>query len=146
MAFNHGLNDGQKFIGVFTLTPGGILPTFQIPFWVILLCALTRGFGTSFGGWRIIRRIGIQMVELSCWQGLSAEIDASISILSASNLGIPLSTTHTITTSIMGVAAARRLSSVRWEISREIVMAWIFTFPVCGFLSFITELLLKNIF
>lgn len=101
------------------LVLGRVLPNFEIPLWVILLCALTMGIGTSFGGWRIIRRIGMQMVELAPWQGFSAEMGASLAILGASSLGIPLSTTHTIATSIMGVAASRRMSAVRWGIAQE---------------------------
>ncbi|MBI3014517.1 MAG: inorganic phosphate transporter [Candidatus Tectomicrobia bacterium] len=148
MAFNHGLNDGQKFIGVFALalTLAGIFPGFHIPVWVILICALTMGIGTSFGGRKIIHKMGIKMVHLESWQGFSAETAASLTILGASHFGIPLSTTHSIGTAIMGVGAARRFSAVRWNVSQEIVMAWVLTFPICGTIAFLIALLLKLMF
>jgi PiT family inorganic phosphate transporter len=134
MAFAHGSNDGQKFIGVFTLALvlGGVLPSFQIPPWVILLCSITMGIGTSTGGWRIIRTMGMRMVKLETYQGFAAETGAATVIQTASHFGIPLSTTHTINTSIMGVGSVKGFSAVRWGIVRQIVAAWILTFPVCG--------------
>lgn len=148
MAYNHGSNDGQKFIGVFTLALvlGGVLPQFEIPLWVILLCALTMGMGTSIGGWKIIHKLGMRMTDLETWQGFSAETGASLTILGASQFGIPLSTTHTITTAIMGVGASRRMSAVRWGVSRDIVFAWLLTFPVCGFVAFVSALVLRKVF
>ncbi len=145
MAFNHGSNDGQKFIGVFALALvlGGVLPEFSIPYWVILLCAITMGIGTSFGGWKIIQKVGMQMTDLKTWQGFAAETAASLTILGASHFGIPLSTTHTITTAIMGVGTARRMGAVRWGISRDIVLAWLLTFPVCGTIAFLCGLLFR---
>ncbi len=139
MAFSHGSNDGQKFIGVFTLALvlGGILPEFNVPIWVILLCAVTMGVGTATGGWKIIRTMGIRLTKLEPIHGFSAETAAAVVIELASRLGIPLSTTHTISTSIMGVGAIRRLSAVRWGVAREIVAAWILTFPVCGLIAFL---------
>jgi inorganic phosphate transporter, PiT family len=146
MAFNHGSNDGQKFIGVFALTLllGGQTDTFTIPWWVVLLCAVTMGVGTSVGGWKIMKTLGSRMTDLETWQGFSAEAGASATILLASALGIPLSTTHTITTAIMGVGASKRWSAVRWGVSREIVFAWILTFPICGTISFLSALLLRH--
>lgn len=148
MAFNHGLNDGQKFIGVFTLALvlGGILPSFQIPLWVIILCAVTMGVGTSVGGKNIIGTLGMRVTDLTTWQGFSAEAGASLTILGASAAGIPLSTTHTITTSIMGVGASRRVSAVRWSVVADIALAWIFTFPVCGAIAYVSSLILKHLF
>ncbi len=148
MAFNHGSNDGQKFIGVFALALvlGGVLPSFSIPVWVIFACALTMGIGTSIGGWKIIKTLGIKMTNLETWQGFSAETGASLTILGASHFGIPLSTTHTIGTAIMGVGAAKRKTAVRWGVSRDIVWAWILTFPICGTIAFLSALLLKFIF
>jgi len=139
MAFSHGSNDGQKFIGVFTLALvlGGILPEFNVPVWVILLCALTMGVGTAIGGWKIIRTMGIRLTKLEPIHGFSAETSAGAVIELASRFGIPLSTTHTISTSIMGVGATRRFSAVRWGVAGEIVTAWILTFPVCGLISFL---------
>ncbi len=139
MAFSHGSNDGQKFIGVFTLALilGGILPEFQVPLWVILLCATTMGIGTVLGGWKIIRTMGIRLTKLEPIHGFAAETSAALVIETASRFGIPLSTTHTISTSIMGVGSVQRLSAVRWGIAREIIMAWILTFPVCGLIAYI---------
>lgn len=146
ISYNHGLNDGQKFIGIFTMTlvVGNIIPHFEVPIWVILLCAVTMGIGTSVGGWKIIKNIGLRMVNIRPWQGFSAEISASSVIFAASLGGIPLSTTHTITTAIMGVAASKRLRGVRWDIVGNIVLAWIITFPLCAALSFIITLVLTH--
>ena len=142
MAFNHGLNDGQKFIGVFALTllAGGITPEFTIPTWVILICAFTMGLGTTFGGWRIIETIGTKMTRIVSWQGFAAETSASLTILGASVYGIPLSTTHTITSSIVGVGAGKRVSDVRWGVLRRIVTAWIITFPACATIAYCAAL------
>ena len=133
MAFSHGSNDGQKFIGVFTLALvlGGFLNEFAIPYWVILMCAMTMGIGTAVGGWRIVRTMGLRITKLQPVHGFAAETSAAATIVLASSLGIPLSTTHTINTTIMGVGATRRLSAVRWGVGREIAIAWILTFPVC---------------
>jgi PiT family inorganic phosphate transporter len=139
MAFSHGSNDGQKFIGVFTLALllGGILPSFQVPIWVILLCAATMGLGTAVGGWRIVKTMGLRLTKLEPVHGFAAETGAALTIELATRLGIPLSTTHTINTSIVGVGATRRFSAVRWGVTLEIVAAWILTFPVCGAIGWI---------
>jgi PiT family inorganic phosphate transporter len=139
MAFSHGSNDGQKFIGAFSLALllGGILPEFQIPLWVILLCALTMGVGTAVGGWRIVRTMGLRLTKLEPVQGFAAETGAALTIEFASRLGIPLSTTHTINTAIVGVGATRRFSAVRWGVTMEIITAWILTFPVCGLIAWL---------
>ncbi|MBI4608100.1 MAG: inorganic phosphate transporter [Candidatus Rokubacteria bacterium] len=137
MAFSHGSNDGQKFIGAFTLALvlGGMLPEFHVPVWVILLCALTMGVGTAVGGWRIVKTMGLRLTKLEPVHGFAAETAAASAIELASRLGIPLSTTHTINMSIMGVGSTRRLSAVRWGVGGEIVTAWILTFPVCGLIA-----------
>ena len=147
MAYNHGMNDGQKFMGIFTLTlvVGKILPTFEIPIWVMIICALSMGLGTSIGGYKIIKTLGMRMVHITTWQGFAAETSASSVIFSASILGIPLSTTHTIATSIMGCAAAKNITSVRWHIVGNIVIAWLVTFPLCASLSFLIMMILKNL-
>jgi PiT family inorganic phosphate transporter len=145
MAFSHGSNDGQKFIGVFTLALllGGILPSFQVPMWVILLCAVTMGVGTAVGGWRIVKTMGLRLTKLEPVHGFAAETAAALTIELATRLGIPLSTTHTINTAIVGVGATRRFSAVRWGVTFEIVSAWILTFPVCGVIGWLaTKLLL----
>lgn len=138
MAFSHGSNDGQKFIGTFVLALvlGGLLPEFQVPLWVILLCAGTMGVGTAVGGWRIVKTMGLRLTKLDPVHGFAAETAAATAIEVASRFGIPVSTTHTINTSIMGVGSTRRLSAVRWGVGREIVTAWILTFPVCGLIAF----------
>lgn len=143
MAFNHGLNDGQKFMGVFamTLLAGGASKEFTIPFWVILVCALTMGIGTAAGGWKIIETVGAKMARITSWQGFAATTAASATIFGASMYGIPLSTTHTITSAIVGVGAARRLSDVRWRVLGKIVSAWLFTFPVCATLAYFAAMI-----
>ena len=148
MAFSHGSNDGQKFMGVFSLALflGGVLPQFQVPLWVVLICGLVMGIGTAFGGWRIIKTMGFRLTQLEPVNGFAAESSASFAILLASSLGIPLSTTHTINTSIMGVGATRRLSAVRWGVTRQIVLTWLLTFPVCGVLGFLFAWIFQLIF
>lgn len=145
MAFSHGSNDGQKFIGVFSLVLllSGIHAEFHVPFWVILLCATTMGLGTSIGGWQIIKTMGLRLTKLEPVHGFAAETGAALTIELASRLGIPLSTTHTIATSIMGVGSTRRFSAVRWGVSRDIVMAWLLTFPLCGLIAWFVVTLLK---
>ncbi|MBI5167285.1 MAG: inorganic phosphate transporter [candidate division NC10 bacterium] len=148
MAFSHGSNDGQKFIGVFTLTLvlGGVLPEFRVPLWVILLCAGTMGIGTAVGGWRIIKTMGLRLTKLEPVHGFAAETSAAFAIELASRLGIPLSTTHTITTAIMGVGATRRFSAVRWGVGGEIVTTWILTFPVCALIAWLVTQAVKAVF
>ena len=144
MAFSHGSNDGQKFIGIFTLTLvlSGYLPTFQVQPWVVILCSVVMGAGTSIGGWRIIEKIGTKMVKLEPDQGLAAQIGAAASILFATSLGVPLSTTHTINTAMMGAGATRGVTAVNWGVVKELVLAWFFTFPVCGLIGYLTAWLL----
>ena len=138
MAFSHGSNDGQKFIGAFTLALvlGGVLPEFHVHVWVILLCAVTMAIGTGLGGWGIVKTMGMRLAKLEPVHGFAAETAAGTAIELATRLGIPLSTTHTINTAIMGVGSARRLSAVRWGIGGQIVTAWILTFPVCGAIGY----------
>jgi PiT family inorganic phosphate transporter len=139
MAFSHGSNDGQKFIGAFclALVLSGVLPAFHIPIWVIFLCAVVMTLGTSIGGWRIIRTLGQRMSKLKAHQGFAAETAAAATILLASGFGIPLSTTHTISTSIVGVCVVRGARAVRWRVGRELVLAWLLTFPLCAAISWI---------
>ena len=152
MAFMHGAQDGQKFIGVFILgmfIAGGSGDTQQItsvPFWLIIFVSLIMGLGTSIGGYKIIKAVGMDMVKLKKYQGFSADLAASLCLLFSSVTGIPVSTTHTKTTSMMGVAAAKRMSAVNWGVVKEMVAAWILTFPGCGLLSFIITTLAVHIF
>lgn len=145
MAFSHGSNDGQKFMGVFTLAlvMSHRLTHFVIPIWVMLLCAFVMATGTLVGGWRILKTMGYRITHLETPQGFSAETAAASTIEIASFFGIPLSTTHTINTAIMGVGATKRLSAVRWGISRRIVTAWILTFPACGAIGYGVALFLQ---
>jgi len=148
MAFSHGSNDGQKFMGVFALALvlGGRLGEFAVPLWVVLLCGTVMAVGTAVGGWRIMRTMGFKITRLEPVHGFAAETAASFAILLASRLGIPLSTTHTINIAIMGVGASRRFSAVRWGVTRRIVAAWLLTFPVCALLGGLMALLLKRVF
>lgn len=148
MAFSHGSNDGQKFMGVFALALylAGVFPSFQIPIWVVLLCGIVMAVGTGLGGWRIIKTMGSNITRLEPVNGFAAETAASTAILLASRFGIPLSTTHTIGTAIMGVGATRRLSAVNWSVSRQIVMTWVLTFPACLVLGYVFTWLFKVIF
>jgi len=145
VAFGHGSNDGQKFMGAFALALllGGFIPEFYIPTWVILLCASVMGIGTSVGGWKIIKTMGTKLAHLEPQHGFAAETGAALAIEIASRFGIPLSTTHTITTSIMGVGSATRISGVRWTVAGNILTAWLITFPLCGAIAYtITKLVL----
>ena len=148
MAFSHGSNDGQKFMGTFALALvlGGYLDEFRIPLWVIFLCAITMGIGTAFGGWRIIKTMGMRITKLEPVHGFAAETSAAMVIEIASRMGIPLSTTHTISTAIMGVGASRRLSAVRWGVAGQIVVAWILTFPVCWLIAWLVATLVRSLF
>jgi PiT family inorganic phosphate transporter len=145
MAFSHGSNDGQKFMGVFALALvlGGKMAHFAVPVWIMLLCGAVMGIGTAFGGWRIIRTMGFKITKLEPVNGFAAETSGAVSILLASAFGIPLSTTHCIGASIMGVGATKRFSAVRWGMARNIVMTWIITFPVCFALGYLFSWLLK---
>ena len=147
MAFAHGSNDGQKFMGVFTLTLvlGGILPAFAIPLWVIFLCASVMALGTLTGGWRIIKTMGMKLTRLETHQGFAAEVAAASVIEAATRFGIPLSTTHTITSAIVGVGATRGGSAVNWGVTQRLVLAWILTFPACGFISWLVVWTLRQV-
>lgn len=146
MAFSHGSNDGQKFMGVFTLSLviAGVLPAFQIPLWVIFLCASVMALGTLTGGWRIIKTMGMKLTRLETHQGFAAEVAAASVIEAATRFGIPLSTTHTITSAIVGVGATRGGSAVNWGVTQRLVFAWILTFPICGFISWVVVWTLRH--
>jgi PiT family inorganic phosphate transporter len=147
MAFAHGSNDGQKFMGVFTLTLvlGGVLPAFHIPLWVILLCATVMAMGTLTGGWKIIKTMGMKLTRLETHQGFAAEVAAASVIEVATRFGIPLSTTHTITSAIVGVGATKGGSAVNWGVTQRLVMAWILTFPICGAISYAVVLIIRAV-
>ena len=140
MALSHGMNDAQKVMGVITLAlvSGGFITSVEVPSWVIIICALAMGFGTAIGGWRVIKTLGHQMLKLQPVHGFAAETAATAIIVGASSLGLPVSTTHVITTSIMGVGATKRLTAVRWGVARKIMLAWIFTLPMTAAVAWLT--------
>ncbi len=148
MAFMHGAQDGQKFMGTFLLglylynsqiVARGADGNFIIPFWLIVLCSAVMGLGTSVGGYRIIKAVGMDMVRLEKYQGFAADTAASLCLLLSSITGIPVSTTHTKTTAIMGVGASRRISAVNWGVVSDMVWAWILTFPGCGIIAYVVS-------
>ena len=143
MSFMHGAQDGQKFIGVLflglTLVNGqsemsGEIP---IPIWLMILCSVIMAVGTSVGGEKIIKSVGMDMVKLEKYQGFAADLSAAFCLFLSSTFGIPVSTTHTKTTAIMGVGAVRRLSAINFGVVKEMILTWIFTFPGCGLISFL---------
>ena len=151
MAFMHGAQDGQKFMGVFLLgvflaSGNGAPASFQIPIWLMILCSAVMALGTSIGGYRIIKSVGMDMVRLHTYQGFAADLGAAACLLLSSLTGIPVSTTHTKTTAIMGVGASKRLSAVNWRIVREMSLAWVLTFPGCGLLGYVVAQLFMWIF
>ena len=151
MAFMHGAQDGQKFMGVFMLgmflaQGKGDVVEFTIPIWLIILCSAVMALGTSVGGYRIIKAVGMDMVKLEKHQGFSADLAGIICLMTASLLGLPVSTTHTKTTAIMGVGAAKRISSVNWGVVKEMLLAWFLTFPGCGLIGFLMAMLFMKIF
>lgn len=150
MAFMHGAQDGQKFIGVFligmALAKGqNVTGAMVIPIWLMLFCSVIMALGTSIGGYRIIKAVGMDMVKLETYQGFSADVAAALALLAASLWnGLPVSTTHTKTTAIMGVGASKRISAVNWGVVREMVLAWVLTFPGCGLLGYVlTRVLIR---
>lgn len=141
MAFMHGAQDGQKFMAVFML---GIflnlgradVHDFSIPIWLMVLASAVMSLGTSIGGYRIIKSVGMDMVKLDQYQGFAADLSAASCLLLAQVLGLPVSTTHTKTTAIMGVGASRGLNRVNWNVVKEMVLAWVLTFPGCGLVGY----------
>jgi len=148
LAYSHGKNDGQMpiaLIGMALMTYYGY-GEFHIPFWTIIVSAASISFGIAIGGRRVIATLGLKMTTLRPVHGSIANISAATVIELASYFGIPVSTTHCVSTAIMGVGATRRLSAVRWGIARNIVLTWILTFPVCGILGWLIALILKHAF
>lgn len=140
MAFSHGSNDAQKTMGIITLSlmTYGFLDSshgFHVPVWVIFSCALTMGLGTMAGGWKIIHTLGSKVIKLKPIHGFAAETTAASIILTASHFGIPVSTTHIISSAIMGVGSTIRFSAVKWGLVGNIIAAWVFTIPICMLLS-----------
>jgi PiT family inorganic phosphate transporter len=151
MAFMHGAQDGQKFMSVFLLgfflaQGNAHAASFEIPLWLMLLCSIVMGLGTSVGGYRIIKAVGLDMVKLTTYQGFAADAAAAGCLLLSSLTGIPVSTTHTKTTAIMGVGASKRLRAVDWSLVLEMAVTWVLTFPGCGLLGFLMVKLFMVIF
>jgi PiT family inorganic phosphate transporter len=151
MAFMHGAQDGQKFMGIFLLgvclaNGNAAVTSFAIPMWLIILCSVVMTLGTSIGGYKIIKTVGLGMVKMEPYEGSAADIAGAICLFLSSTLGIPVSTTHTKTTAIMGVGSAKRLSNVNWGIVKEMILAWVLTFPGCGLLGILSTLVFMKIF
>jgi PiT family inorganic phosphate transporter len=139
MAFSHGSNDAQKTMGIITLAlfARGLLPDFEVPVWVILVAAIAMALGTAAGGWRIIRTLGTKLAKLQPIDGFAAETAAATVIEAASRFGFPLSTTHVISSAILGVGSTRRAGAVRWGVAGEMITAWIITIPICAALAYL---------
>ena len=137
-SLGHGGNDAQKTMGIIAVllyAHGGRHGAFTVPLWVVLSCQAAMALGTLFGGWRIVHTMGSKITRLSPMQGFCAETAGAITLFTATYLGVPVSTTHTITGAIVGVGAARRTSAVRWGVARSIVVAWIITMPMAGLIA-----------
>lgn len=148
MAFSHGSNDAQKTMGVvtFALISSHLLPSqAAVPLWVVLSSAVAMALGTAVGGWRIIKTMGSKLVDLTPAHGFAAETAAATVILIATHLGLPISTTHVIASSILGVGATRRANSVRWGTATNIMLAWVLTIPGAGLVAGLTALLVRHL-
>ena len=137
-SLGHGGNDAQKTMGIIAVllfAHGHEHGAFHVPLWVVLSCQTAMALGTLFGGWRIVHTMGSKITRLSPVQGVCAETAGAITLFTATYLGVPVSTTHTITGAIIGVGAARRTSAVRWGVARGIVVAWVVTMPMAGLIA-----------
>jgi PiT family inorganic phosphate transporter len=148
MAFSHGTADAQKSMGVITmaLLSYGAIPSFEVPTWVKLACAIAMGIGTAAGGWRIIKTIGSDFVKLLPVHGFCVETASAGVILGASSFGMPVSTTHVITSTILGVGLTKRISAVNWKVAQRILIAWILTIPASALVAYITYQILLPVF
>lgn len=151
MSFMHGAQDGQKFIGVLLLAIAlakgeSEMAETIIPIWLVIICAGIMGLGTSIGGMKIIKSVGVDMVKLEYYQGFAADLVGGICLLISSLTGVPVSTTHTKTTAIMGVGAARNIKRVNWSIVKEMVLTWLLTFPGCGLVGYLMSKLFLLLF
>ncbi len=146
-SLGHGGNDAQKTMGIITglLVTAGYLPTFEVPIWVILLSHAAIALGTMFGGWRIVKTMGTKITKLQPFGGFCAESSGAITLFLATRLGIPVSTTHTITGAIIGVGATRRISAVKWGVAGRIVWAWVLTIPLSAAVAALSYLVLRPI-
>jgi len=144
-SFAHGSNDAQKSMGIVSLSlvSAGLISSFHVPLWVKIACAVAMSAGTAFGGWRIIRTMGGKIFRIEPINGFAADFTSSVVIYTASLMGAPVSTTHVVSSSIMGVGAAKRLKGVRWNIARQIIVAWFVTIPSAALVSYFTYRLLE---
>ena len=147
MAFSHGSNDAQKTMGIITLAlvAGGIIPAPIVPLWVILIAATAMSLGTAAGGWRIIKTMGQRVVKLDPVHGFAAETTAATIIIGASHFGMPVSTTHVISSAIIGVGASDRFSAVRWGVAGNIVIAWVLTIPASAIVAWVAWQVLSRV-
>ncbi len=149
LAISHGSNDAQKSMGIIAMAmvSGGMMDPkhMYIPLWVKISCAVAMALGTSSGGWRIIKTMGNKMIKLQPVNGFAAELASSAVILSASHIGVPVSTTHCISGSIMGVGSSKRLSAVRWDVASKMLWAWVLTIPATGLVGFVVSLLVERL-
>jgi PiT family inorganic phosphate transporter len=137
-SLGHGGNDAQKTMGIIAVllfSQGHLGPEFHVPFWVVITCQAAMGLGTLFGGWRIVHTMGSKITRLTPMQGFCAETGGALTLFMATYLGVPVSTTHTITGAIVGVGAARRVSAVRWNVASNIVVAWVVTLPASALIG-----------
>ncbi len=137
MSFSHGSNDAQKAMGIITLAllSSGHIPSLEVPLWVKLACAVSMGMGTMVGGWKIIKTMGGRIFKLEPINGFAADLNSSIVIFAATNLHLPVSTTHVVSGSIMGVGSAKRISAVRWNVAQQMLFAWVLTIPFSAITS-----------
>ena len=151
MSFMHSAQDGQKFIGVLFLGVAfangqNSVSGMEIPVWLMLLCSIVMGLGTSVGGEKIIKSVGMDMVKLERYQGFAADLSGALCLLYSSVFGIPVSTTHTKTSAIMGVGAVKRISAINFGVVKDMMLTWIFTFPGCGLISFVMAKIFMYLF
>ena len=137
MAFSHGSNDAQKAMGIITLAllSGGYIDTLEVPIWVKLVCATSMALGTSVGGWRIISTMGTKIFKMESINGFAADLNSSLVIFTATFLHLPVSTTHVVSGSIMGVGSAERVRAVHWGVARSMLVAWVITIPISALMS-----------
>ncbi len=138
MAFSHGTADAQKSMGIITmaLLSSNVIPTFDVPMWVKMACAISMGLGTAAGGWRIIKTIGRDFVKLQPVHGFCVETASAGVILGAASIGMPVSTTHVITSTILGVGLSKRITAVNWKVAQRIVVAWVLTIPASALVAY----------
>jgi PiT family inorganic phosphate transporter len=147
-SFSHGTNDAQKSMGIITaaLVTGGLIPNYKVPYWVIVSCALAMAGGTMAGGWRVVKTMGQRITKLTPFGGFAAETSAAITLIGTAAAGIPVSSTHVITGAISGVGASRRITAVRWGVTRQIMWAWVLTIPGAGLMGALFHFVFSRLF